>query len=180
MPILYTDGNSTDAGASTSQQRDGRSDKMKHSKKERHRPLRQSSCEVFQEKRQELEKCKSSFPSSKPRAPSRHHPCPRLTCVSAEDGASLNTQSLPPSTRPTVLECNQMQEIKIGKWSVSKNTTMSDLRTANVANLCLCKGRGIVEHSVIAAIDQACGVGVRPDARNQDWQEVGQQEYHIV
>ncbi|KAL3216310.1 hypothetical protein MRX96_006494 [Rhipicephalus microplus] len=92
MPILYTDGNSTDAGASTSQQRDDRSAKMKHSKKERHRPLRQS-----------------------------------------KDGASLNTQSLPPSTRPTVLECNQMQEIKIGKWSVSKNTTLSDFRTASVA-----------------------------------------------
>ncbi|KAL3216317.1 hypothetical protein MRX96_006501 [Rhipicephalus microplus] len=54
MLILYTDGNSTDAGASTSQHRDDRSDKMKHSKKERHRPLRQSRCEVLQEQRQEL------------------------------------------------------------------------------------------------------------------------------
>ncbi|KAL3225309.1 hypothetical protein MRX96_049265 [Rhipicephalus microplus] len=54
MPILYTDGNSTDTGAPTPQQRGDRSDKMKHSKKERHRPLRQSRCEVLQEQRQEL------------------------------------------------------------------------------------------------------------------------------
>lgn len=63
--------------------------------------------------------------------------------VSAEDLASLNTQQLPPSTGPAVLECGQMQEIKIHKSaggddcihqrSVSKNTTLSDLRTASVA-----------------------------------------------
>ncbi|KAL3216318.1 hypothetical protein MRX96_006502 [Rhipicephalus microplus] len=69
----------------------------------------------------------------KPRAPSRHHHCPRLTCVSAEDVASLNTQSFPSSTGPEVLECGQMQEIKIAKRSVSKNNTLSDLRMASVA-----------------------------------------------
>ncbi|XP_037562381.1 uncharacterized protein LOC119441825 isoform X1 [Dermacentor silvarum] len=63
--------------------------------------------------------------------------------VSAEDLASLNTQQLPPSTGPAVLECGQMQEIKLHKSaggddcshqrSVSKNTTLSDLRTASVA-----------------------------------------------
>ncbi|KAL1416022.1 hypothetical protein MTO96_028366 [Rhipicephalus appendiculatus] len=61
----------------------------------------------------------------------------------SEDLASLNTQQLPPSTGPAVLECGQMQEIKIHKSaggddcshqrSVSKNTTLSDLRTASVA-----------------------------------------------
>ncbi|KAL3225305.1 hypothetical protein MRX96_049261 [Rhipicephalus microplus] len=50
-----------------------------------------------------------------------------------DEVASLNPQSFPPSTGPTVLECGQMQEIKIGKRSVSKNTTLSDLWTASVA-----------------------------------------------
>ncbi|XP_065281418.1 uncharacterized protein [Dermacentor albipictus] len=63
--------------------------------------------------------------------------------VSAEDLASLNTQQLPPPAGPAVLECGQMQEIKLHKAaggddcshqrSVSKNTTLSDLRTASVA-----------------------------------------------
>ncbi|KAH6937445.1 hypothetical protein HPB50_000484 [Hyalomma asiaticum] len=63
--------------------------------------------------------------------------------ISAEDVTSLNTQPLPPSAGPAVLECGQMQEIKIHKSaggddcsqqrSVSKNTTLSDLRTASVA-----------------------------------------------
>ncbi|KAH7961926.1 hypothetical protein HPB52_013389 [Rhipicephalus sanguineus] len=67
----------------------------------------------------------------------------RKAAENAEDLASLNTQQLPPSTGPAVLECGQMQEIKIHKSaggddcihqrSVSKNTTLSDLRTASVA-----------------------------------------------
>lgn len=63
--------------------------------------------------------------------------------ISAEDAVSLNTQPPPPTAGPAVLECGQMQEIKIHKSaggddcsqqrSVSKNTTLSDLRTASVA-----------------------------------------------
>lgn len=63
---------------------------------------------------------------------------------SAEDLASINTQPLQQSSGPAILECGQMQEIKLHKSaggddcshqrSISKNTTMSDLsRTASVA-----------------------------------------------
>ncbi|XP_077554659.1 uncharacterized protein LOC144169408 isoform X3 [Haemaphysalis longicornis] len=62
----------------------------------------------------------------------------------SEDLASINTQPLQQSNGPAILECGQMQEIKLHKSaggddcshqrSISKNTTMSDLsRTASVA-----------------------------------------------
>lgn len=73
----------------------------------------------------------------------------------SEDVTSLNAQQQPPlqqqqqqqsqqqSTGPAVLECSQMQEIKLHKSaagddcsqqrSVSKNTTLSDLRAASMA-----------------------------------------------
>lgn len=63
--------------------------------------------------------------------------------VSGEDLASINTQQLQQSSGPAILECGQMQEIKLHKSaagddcsqqrSISKNTTLSDLRTASVA-----------------------------------------------
>ncbi|CAN7996836.1 unnamed protein product [Ixodes hexagonus] len=65
--------------------------------------------------------------------------------ISAEDLASLSAQQQQQqqqSGNPAVLECGQMQEMKLHKSaggddcsqqrSVSKNTTMSDLRTASV------------------------------------------------
>ncbi|XP_075741205.1 uncharacterized protein LOC142790057 isoform X1 [Rhipicephalus microplus] len=91
--------------------------------------------------RQEVEESFAVIEANSP-APSSSLSTANLS-VSAEDVSSLNTQQLPPSTGPAVLECGQMQEMKIHKSaggddcshqrSVSKNTTVSDLRTASVA-----------------------------------------------
>lgn len=90
--------------------------------------------------RQEVEESFAVIEAESP-APSSSMSTANLS-VSAEDLASLGAQQHQ-LAGPAVLECGQMQEMKLQKSaggddcsqqrSVSKNTTLSDLRTASVA-----------------------------------------------